>query len=94
MAVSKETAVIHLNDLPTVITTPGEYVTRNGGRATIKEVVESQPDVTAFAAKGSRWRLFRGKLVPRDYDIWHISGRRFPLRESGGDIVAPYVENP
>lgn len=80
----------HLNDLPTVIDGPGEYATRSGGRATVREVKASEPGTTAFAAKGALWRMFRGALRPRGLEIWHVSGRVLPLEESGRDIVGRY----
>ncbi len=79
----------HLNTLPTVIDGPGEYKTRDGGRATIHEVKPNNDDTTtSFDAKGSLWKLFRGKLRPRDYNIWHVSGRLFCDRQDDRDIVA------
>jgi hypothetical protein len=81
----------HLNDLPTIIDGPGEYATRSGGRATVREIKASEPDTTAFAAKGSLWRMFRGALRPRGLEIWHVSGRVLPLEESGRDIVGRHV---
>lgn len=80
----------HLNDLPTIIDGPGEYATRAGGRATVREVKASEPGTTAFSAKGSLWRLFRGAFRPRGLEIWHVSGRVLPLEESGRDIVGRY----
>ena len=77
-----------LNDLPTIITRPGEYRLRNGGKATIHQVAAPVPGSTIFAAKGSVWKMFRGALRPRGYSIWHVSGRAFPLKESPTDIVA------
>lgn len=80
-----------LNAIPSIITGPGEYVTRNGFRATVHEVApEGDPTTTAFRAKGSVWRMYRGKMRPRGYAIWHVSGRGFPLRESGNDIVGKW----
>jgi hypothetical protein len=79
---------INLNDLPVVITQPGDYITRSGDRATVHEV-SSHTDLTctSFGAKGSKWRMYRGKYRPGGYTIWHRSGRCYPLRESGSDIV-------
>ena len=85
--------IVFLNDLPTIIDGPGEYVTRDGGRATIREVKylpDHKPENTAFAAKGSLWKQFRGKYTPRGHDIWHVSGRGFPLNEAGTDIVGKF----
>lgn len=80
---------VPLNSLPTVITGPGEYITRNGGRATIYAIKPfPDPAYIGFSAKGSVWRIFRGVFRPRGYDIWHVSGRGYPVKESGRDIVA------
>jgi hypothetical protein len=79
-----------LNDLPTVIDGPGEYVTRSGARATIREIGAQAPDATSFAAKGSLWRTFRGKPRPRGLEIWHVSGRSMPLDETRNDIVGRF----
>lgn len=81
-----------LNALPVVITKPGEYVTRAGGKAIVHDVKGHSENVTAFAAKGSLVVLFRGKMRPRGLQIWHVSGRAFPLSESPHDIVAPVVD--
>lgn len=78
----------YLNDLPVIIDGPGDYKLRNGGRASIVRVVENQnSNTTSFDAKGSTWRMFRGKLRPRGNDIWHVSGRKFLLTEDPEDIV-------
>ena len=80
-----------LNALPTIIDGPGEYVARDGHRVTIHKVTpHDNPDTTSFSAKGSKWKMFRGKYTARGYDIWHISGRSEVLKESGRDIVAKY----
>lgn len=83
---------VMLNDLPTIVDLPGDYVTRDGARVTIHEVKLRGDDhtTTEFLAKGSEWRMFRGKVRPHGFDIWHVSGRGFPLRESGRDIVGRY----
>lgn len=86
--------MIYLNDLPLIVTGPGEYRTRCGGRVTIHKVeAEGPPELTTFRAKGSIWRMFRGKLCPRTYSIWHVSGRAFPHQESGSDIVGPWTDD-
>jgi len=85
----------HLNDLPTIIDGPGEYVLRNGGRASVDEVKDNTQSIkdgtTMFAAKGSSWKMFRGKERPRGLDIWHVSGRRLALNEDPRDIVGKYT---
>lgn len=85
-----------LNDLPVVIDGPGEYVTRAGARATIREIGPQAPDTTSFAAKGSLWRMFRGRVRPRGLEIWHVSGRSMPLDETRNDIVGRFdgIERP
>ena len=77
-------------DLPIVITQPGDYRTRDGRRVTIREVGPVSLDTTPFNAKGSVWKTFRNKVVPRGHDIWHLSGRAFPLAEHPRDIVAKW----
>ena len=85
-----------INRLPLVITGPGDYKTRDGRRVTIRQIVMYAPtpshntprhEVTAFEAKGSLWRMFRGKEQPRQPEIWHLSGRNMPVNEHGRDIV-------
>jgi hypothetical protein len=77
-----------LNSLPTIVRHPGDYVTRDGRRVTIREIKgEYDPTATAFRAKGSIWKMFRGKERPRDLNIWHVSGRNSPLEQSPADIV-------
>lgn len=88
--------MIHLNDLPTIVTGPGDYKTRMGDRVTVYEVKperEHEKGCTSFRVKGSIWRTYRGKYCPRGYDIWHVSGRGFPLRESNKDIVGLWEPN-
>lgn len=85
--------MIALNDLPTIIDGPGEYITRAGGRATIHEVKQGgNPETTRCDAKGSVWREFRGNFRPKGYAIWHISGRKYILKESKHDIVGRYAD--
>lgn len=79
-----------LNDLPPIVTGPGEYVTRSGRRVTVRRVTAGEGDftgATAFRVKGSVWRVYRGKSRPCGYSIWHVSGRAFPQSESKLDIV-------
>lgn len=77
-----------LNDLETIITGAGEYITRDGRRVTIHKVV-TPPDsgTTSFAAKGAVWVMLRGKMRPKGFNVWHLSGRAYPLAESAMDIV-------
>lgn len=80
------------NELPTIITEPSDYITRDGRRVTIHEITASTPGTTAFSAKGAVWAMYRGKVRARGYDIWHISGRRNPLKESVTDIIGKWTE--
>lgn len=75
-----------LDTLPTIITGPGDYVTRSGQRVTIREVTGP----ATFAAKGALWSEFRGKMTPRGHDLWHVSGRYMPLTENKKDVVGPW----
>lgn len=90
-----------INSLPLVITGPGDYKTRDGRRVTIRSIVPYAPlpngnlrhEVTAFEAKGSLWKMYRGQPRPRTPDIWHLSGRNLPAGEQPRDIVG-YWECP
>jgi hypothetical protein len=85
------TQTVPLNDLPDIIETTGDYVTRDGRRVTIHEIKPGTPGTTSFSAKGSVWRMSRGKDRPGGLDIWHLSGRNQAQRESTRDIVGPFV---
>lgn len=75
---------IRLQDLPVVIDAPGRYLLRGGLTATINEITGP----SLFTAKGMILRLDKkGKEHPT-YEVWHISGRCFPVEESGRDIIA------
>lgn len=76
-----------LDELPTIIDGPGDYVTRKGQRVTIHEV-SNGPET--FKAKGAMWRMFRGKLSAKGYAIWHISGRYEAVHERTRDIVGKW----
>lgn len=82
--------VTTLNRLPVIITAPGIYRTRDGRRVQI-HTLKPNPDLTctSFTAAGATERMFRGKLRFRGHNIWHVSGRAYPLQESPRDIVAP-----
>ena len=73
-----------LDDLSTVIDGPGDYATRDGRRVAIYDISGNG----TFAARGAVWKMFRGKMRPHGYSIWHVSGRHGALRETGADIVA------
>jgi hypothetical protein len=75
-----------LDMLPVIIDGPGEYLTRGGGRVTIHDV----DGRGTFNARGSKWKMFRGKDRPRVYGIWHRSGRHMPLNEVLNDIVGKW----
>lgn len=75
------------NTLPVLIDAPGEYVTRDGRRVTIREVRTDTPGTTSFGATGGVWKKVRGVTKARSVDVWHISGRHMVLRESPLDIV-------
>lgn len=79
-----------LNELPVIVTAPGDYATRDGRRVTVREILPSTDGTTAFTVKGSAWSERRGVMRPRGNDIWHVSGRHMVLRESGRDLVGPY----
>lgn len=81
----------HLNDLPTIITAKGDYVSRDGKRVTILDVKpQGRDDTTAFSAKGMVWKVMRQKHVPKAFNAWHVSGRLYPLHESASDIIGPW----
>lgn len=77
--------VILLKDLPIVVDGPGDYLTRNGDRVTIDRIDTASK--ATFQAKGSKWRMFRGKYRPKDYSIWHVSGRHNGVGPHGLDLV-------
>ncbi|WP_327210005.1 hypothetical protein [Rhizobium leguminosarum] len=78
-------AVVLLQDLPVVVTGPGDYLTRSGKRVQIREISGKG----TFNAKGAVYREFRGRTVARGYDIWHPSGCYRAVGEHGLDIVGP-----
>lgn len=81
--------VVLLDDLPVVVTGPGDYVTRNGRRVAIREIGGKG----TFNAKGAVYREFRGRVVARGLDIWHISGCYRAVGEHGLDIVSAIGAN-
>ena len=81
--------------MPVIITGPGTYRCRDGKLAHVHEVkpgAQQRVAVTAFDAKGSRKRMYRGKECFKGYFAWHISGRYLALGESPYDIVAKVAE--
>jgi hypothetical protein len=82
-----------LSTLPTLITETGDYITRSEKRVTIFEIlppIDGESEVTRFRAKGSIWKMFRGKIRPRGFNIWHVSGRFSTLNTHPLDIVESY----
>lgn len=78
------------SEMPVIVTQPGDYVTRDGRRVTIHEV--SPATEYTYRAKGAFWKMYRGKVRPRGFQVWHISGRLDVVRETAGDIVGPWVD--
>lgn len=81
--------VVLLQDLPVVVTGPGDYLTRNGKRVQIREISGRG----SFSAKGAVYREFRGRTVARGHDIWHPSGCYRAVGEHGLDIVQRAAAN-
>lgn len=75
-----------LDKLATIIDGPGLYLTRDGRHVNIFAVQPGSTGCT-FRAKGSIFKMFRGKIVPRGYQIWHVSGRLLAVGISPSDII-------
>ena len=94
---TKDVVVTHFNDMPTIIDGPGDYVTRDGSKASVREVGNMTQSLrehtTKMAAQGSIWKMYRGKLRPRGVHSWHICGRGFPLEEKPTDIVGKWPKD-
>lgn len=75
--------VVLLDDLPVVIDGPGDYFTRSGRRAIVREV---KPGAT-FTAKGAFYTMFRGNVVARGHVGWHVSGRYNAVAPHPNDLV-------
>ena len=78
-----------LTTLPTIITEPGQYRTRNGKTAIVdrvRPIAKDQPPET-FAATGkiSHHDTHGGHTTTRA--TWHTSGRSNPYELRGIDIV-------
>lgn len=67
-----------------MIAETGDYLTRDGTRVTIFEI---RPGTSTFEAKGSVWKMFRGKLRPRGFNIWKTNGQHMAVGEHRLDIV-------
>jgi hypothetical protein len=63
--------------LPTIVTGPGEYVTRCGERVTINEVRPGRGE--PYAAQG----VYANGVE----EAWDVSGRLYPTILSNNDIV-------
>ena len=73
----------------TVITAPGDYATRNGTRVTIHSIANGSIPYT-FPCKGSAWKMFRGAMRPRGFNVWMRSGHLHAVGDHPLDIVGPW----
>lgn len=73
----------------TVITAPGDYITRNGTRVTIHRIDNGSVPYT-FPCKGSAWKMFRGAMRPRGFNVWMRSGHVNAVGDHPLDIVGPW----
>jgi hypothetical protein len=73
---------VRLSELSTIIHAPGEYIDRVGRKVIINEIKGG----SSFEAKGVTV-MQKGKRIIHSYNIWHVSGRCFPLNESNLDVV-------
>lgn len=73
----------------TVITAPGDYITRNGTRVTIHHIDNGSVPYT-FPCKGSAWKMFRGAMRPRGFNVWMRSGHVNAVGDHPLDIVGPW----
>lgn len=73
----------------TVITAPGDYITRNGTRVTIHRI-DNGPVPYTFPCKGSAWKMFRGAMRPRGFNVWMRSGHVNAVGDHPLDIVGPW----
>ena len=64
-----------------------DYITRNGTRVTIHNITEG----SSFSVKGSVWRMFRGKYVPRIFAVWKPCGQYLAVGTSPLDIVGEWT---
>lgn len=77
--------------LPAVITAPGDYITRNGTRVTIHRIDNGSIPYT-FPCKGSAWKMFRGAMRPRGFNVWMRSGHVNAVGDHPLDIVGPWED--
>lgn len=75
----------------TAITAPGDYITRNGTRVTIHRIDNGSVPYT-FPCKGSAWKMFRGAMRPRGYNVWMRSGHVNAVGDHPLDIVGPWED--
>jgi hypothetical protein len=84
-----------LNELPVVITGPGEYRTRLNHRVVIEDVRAHGPLYhTYFNCTGTRFRPVTAKYqrATQVWGIWHQSGRfTSSSAEHRHDIIGPWV---
>ncbi len=64
----------------------GEYLTRNGTRVSVHDVNGGG----SFTVKGSVWKMYRGKYVPRTFNVWLPNGKLLTTSDSPLDIVSVY----
>lgn len=81
------TMPIPLNSLPVIVDGPGDYVTRDGHRVTVRAVRAATLGTNAFGVEGSAWSERGGVRRARGNDVWHESGRHMVTRDSGRDLV-------
>lgn len=74
-----------------VITAPGDYITRNGTRVTIDSIDNGSVPYT-FPCKGSAWKMFRGAMRPRGFNVWMRSGHLNAVGDHPLDIVGPWED--
>ena len=72
-----------------VITAPGDYITRNGTRVIIDSIDNGSVPYT-FPCKGSAWKMFRGAMRPRGFNVWMRSGHLNAVGDHPLDIVGPW----
>jgi hypothetical protein len=80
-----------LNELPTIIDGPGDYITRDGRRVTIHTIEPTKTlATTGFHAKGHIWRRVDSIGRHPQYDTWHISGHYWTYGDLALDIVGEW----
>lgn len=74
---------------PFEVTGPGEFLLRNGMRATVDEVRIGTTHT--FKVRGRVWRKFRGRVRPRKSEVWMVSGHLKAVGLSDMDIVSVFT---